>query len=41
MGVVAPGLRGLVAGEAVVFLVGAVVGYLFSFLWRFVWGLGR
>ncbi len=32
--------QGIVTGEAVAFLVGAVVGYLFSFLRRFVWGIG-
>ncbi len=30
----------IVTGEAVAFVVGAVVGYLFSFLRRFVWGIG-
>ncbi len=32
--------QGIVTGEAVAFLVGAVVGYLFTFLRRFVWGIG-
>ncbi len=33
-------LLGIVSGETVAFLVGAIVGYLFSFMRRYILGVG-
>lgn len=33
-------LRGIVSGETIAFLVGAIVGYLFSFMRRYIVGVG-